>query len=172
MIARRSVPRRKVPPMPEFPPIASYAFLSDCEVSGLVAPDGALEWLCLPRPDSPSVFGALLDRTAGYFRFGASGVAVPDQRRYVPGTNVLETTWHTPTGWLTVHDLFVMGPPDSQTRRAEWRLAPGDAVGKGLMLRLAPCFDGRGEIEGDCLPMFDYGANTGTWDYSGLGYER
>ena len=96
--------------MTAFPNIADYAFLSDCEVSTLIAPNGAVEWLCLPRPDSPSVFGALLDRTAGFFRFGPTGIDVPNQRRYVPGTNVLETTWHTPTGWLTVHDLLVVGP--------------------------------------------------------------
>ena len=75
--------------MSNFPPIADFGFLSDCEVSTLVAPDGSVEWLCLPRPDSPSVFGALLDRSAGHFRFGPSNADVPDQRRYVPGTNVL-----------------------------------------------------------------------------------
>ena len=46
--------------MSTFPPIAEYALLSNCEQSCLVAPDGAVEWLCLPRPDSPSVFAALL----------------------------------------------------------------------------------------------------------------
>jgi len=51
--------------MSTFPPIADYGFLSNCEQSCLVAPDGAVEWLCLPRPDSPSVFGALLDRAGG-----------------------------------------------------------------------------------------------------------
>ena len=93
-----------------FPPIADYGFLSNCEQSCLVAPDGSVEWLCLPRPDSPSVFGALLDRTAGLFRFGPGNVNVPQHRRYVPGTMVLETTWQTPTGWMTVHDLLAVGP--------------------------------------------------------------
>ena len=50
-----------------FPPIADYGFLSDCEVTALVAPSGNVEWLCLPRMDSPSVFGAILDRDAGGF---------------------------------------------------------------------------------------------------------
>src|SRR5438552_17592384 len=81
-----------------FPPIAEYAFLSDREVNALVAPSGNVEWLCLPRPDSPSVFGAMLDRAAGGFRVGPSDVIVPAGRRYLPGTVVVETTWQTATG--------------------------------------------------------------------------
>ncbi len=57
-----------------FPPIADYAFLSDCETTALVAPSGNVEWLCLPRMDSPSVFGAILDRDAGGFRVGPADV--------------------------------------------------------------------------------------------------
>ncbi len=53
-----------------YPPIADYGFLSDCEVTALIAPSGSVEWMCLPRLDGPSVFGSLLDRDAGWFRFG------------------------------------------------------------------------------------------------------
>ena len=67
-----------------FPPIADYAFLSDCEVNALIAPSGRLEWMCLPRPDSPSVFAAMLDRAAGSFRFGPTGVLVPAGRPALP----------------------------------------------------------------------------------------
>ena len=51
-----------------FPPIAEYGFLSDCEVSALIAAGGTVEWMCLPRMDSPSVFAAVLDRGAGPIR--------------------------------------------------------------------------------------------------------
>src|SRR5690349_22922611 len=89
-----------------FPPIADYAFISNCHTGALVAPDGAIDWLCVPRFDSPSVFGTLLDRQAGFFRVGPFGINVPVSRRYLAGTNVLETTWHAPGGWITVRDAL------------------------------------------------------------------
>ncbi len=64
-----------------YPPIADYAYILDCEVNGLIAPSGNVEWLCIPRPDSPSVFGAILDRDAGGFRFGPADVRVPVEDR-------------------------------------------------------------------------------------------
>src|SRR5438067_2040726 len=79
-----------------WPPIADYAFLSDCHTGALVAPDGTVEWMCIPRFDSEAIFSMLLDRGAGGFRLGPYGVAEPVACRYEPGTNVLETTWMTP----------------------------------------------------------------------------
>ena len=76
-----------------FPPIADYGFLSDCHTGALVAHDGGIDWLCVPRFDAPSVFGSLLDRQAGAFRLGPFGIHHPTARGYEPGTNVLVTTW-------------------------------------------------------------------------------
>ncbi|MBV9095114.1 MAG: glycoside hydrolase family 15 protein, partial [Streptosporangiaceae bacterium] len=154
-----------------FPAIADYAFLSNCEQSCLVAPNGAVEWLCLPRPDSPSVFGALLDRAAGEFRFGPHNAQVPQDRRYVPGTMVLETTWQTPTGWLVVQDLLVMGPTAADKRRTDYRRAPTDFGATGVLLRIATCISGRVEVIVNCAPLFNYGAAGGTWTYKGDGYD-
>ena len=93
-----------------FPPIADYAFLSDCESTCLIAPSGAVEWMCVPRPDSPSIFSAMLDRSAGSFRLGPYDEMVPAARRYLPGSLMVETTWQTRTGWLIVRDTMCMGP--------------------------------------------------------------
>jgi alpha,alpha-trehalase len=153
-----------------FPPIADYALLSNCEQSCLVAPDGAVEWLCLPRPDSPSVFAALLDRAAGTFRFGPSNAQVPQQRRYVPGTMVLETTWHTPTGWMTVQDFLAVGPAENEERRPDYRRAPTDTGAIGALVRIATCISGRVEVMVNCAPLFNYGTASGTWSYQGEGY--
>ena len=157
--------------MSTFPPIAEYGFLSNCEQSCLVAPDGSVEWLCLPRPDSPSVFGALLDRAAGMFRFGPGNIYVPQHRSYVPGTMVLETTWQTPTGWMTVHDLLAVGPVPREGRRPDYHRAPADFGAVGVLLRIATCISGRVEAVVNCGPLFNYGTTGGTWSYSGDGYD-
>ena len=120
-----------------YPPIADYGFLSDCEVTALVAPSGSIEWMCLPRLDSPSVFGALLDRDAGWFRFGPEDMSVPAGRRYLPGTMVLETSWDCGEGWIIVRDCLVIGPwrhehPERSTRSEERR------VGKECRSRWSP----------------------------------
>ncbi len=151
--------------MSSFPPIADYAFLADCENNCLVAPDGSVEWLCLPRPDSPSVFGSVLDRSAGSFRFGPANTRVPHQRRYVPGTMVMETTWHTSTGWLVVYDLMVIRGVESGDHRPGFRRAPPDAAAAGVLLRVATCISGKVDLVAECVPAFDYGLDVPIWSY-------
>ena len=60
------------------------------------------------------MFGSLLDREAGFFRFAPFGINHPTARAYVPGTNILETTWKTPNGWIVVRDALTMGPRDQE----------------------------------------------------------
>ena len=94
-----------------FPPIADYGFLSDCEVSALVAPERQHR-VDVPAADGrpEHLRGAILDRGAGSFRLGPADVPVPAGRRYLPGTMVLETTWATPDGWAVVRDVLLIGP--------------------------------------------------------------
>lgn len=156
-----------------FPPIGEYAFLSDCEVNALVAPTGNVEWLCLPRPDSPAVFCSMLDRAAGGFRIGPTEAAVPAGRRYVPGTLVLETTWQTRTGWLVVRDGLCFAPWYHDRHRSEdYRRAPGDWEAEHLLLRTVRCVSGTVELELTCEPVFDYGRTDGVWEYVGAGYDQ
>jgi GH15 family glucan-1,4-alpha-glucosidase len=154
-----------------FPPIAEYGFLSDCETTALVAPSGAIEWLCLPRIDSPSVFGAILDRDAGSFRLGPSGIAVPAARRYLPGTMVLETSWGTGSGWMIVRDALLIGGWHHEDERSgTHRRAPTDYDADHVLLRTIRCVNGQVEIFMDCEPVFDYGTKQVHWAYTGDGY--
>ncbi len=154
-----------------FPPIAEYGFLSDCETTALVAPGGAIEWLCLPRIDSPSVFGAILDRDAGSFRLGPSGVSVPAARRYLPGTMVLETSWGTGSGWIIVRDaLLIGGWHHEDDRSGTHRRAPTDYDADHVLLRTIRCVNGQVEIVMDCEPVFEYGTKQVHWEYTDSGY--
>jgi len=156
-----------------FPAIADYAFLSDCETTALVAPSGNIEWMCLPRMDSPSVFGSLLDRDAGYFRLGPADVTVPAGRRYLPGTMVLETTWGTRSGWVIIRDVLLVGPWHHEDDRSEThRRSPTDNDADHVLLRTIRCVNGSVEINLDCEPAFDYGRVRAEWDYSESGYHE
>ena len=156
-----------------FPAIADYAVLSDCENTCLVAPGGAVEWLCLPRPHDPSVFGTLLDRSAGSFRLGPADAQVPASRRYLPGTKVLETTWQTRTGWLVVTDFLAVGPwHRRQERSTVHRRTPGDFDAEHVLIRIATCVYGSVETALACEPSFDYGRTDATWEYTAAGYEE
>ena len=143
-----AMPQSAAAPSP-FPPIADYAFLSNCHTGALVAPDGAIDWLCVPRFDSPSVFGSLLDRGAGAFRFGPFGINVPTTRIYEPGTNTLATTWHTPTGWVIVRDALTIGPRRGEDAITPHTRPPADDDADHLLVRTALCLEGRVEMELD-----------------------
>ena len=154
-----------------FPPIADYGFISDCEVTALIAPSGNVEWLCLPRMDGPSVFATVLDRDAGIFRLGPADVTVPSSRRYLPGTMVLETTWDTPTGWAVVRDVLLIGPwRHGSSRSGPHRRVPTDHNADKVLLRTVRCLSGTIDFVLECEPVFDYGRKRGEWRHTGDGY--
>jgi GH15 family glucan-1,4-alpha-glucosidase len=89
-------------------PIEDYGLIGDTRTAALVAPDGAIDWLCVPRFDGASVFGRLVGGSdAGTFRFGPSGDAAVIARRYVPGTASLETTWRAGECRMTLREGMI-----------------------------------------------------------------
>jgi GH15 family glucan-1,4-alpha-glucosidase len=154
-----------------FPPIADYGFLSDCHTGALVASDGSIEWMCIPHFDSPSVFGALLDRGAGSWRVGPYGLYVPAGRRYIPGTNMIETTWMTPQGWLRVIDALTVGPWHDNKHGSSHTRPPTDYDGEHLLVRVIECIQGEVPVEIVCEPMLDYGSTPARWSLVSTGEE-
>jgi GH15 family glucan-1,4-alpha-glucosidase len=154
-----------------FPPIAEYGFLSDCEVCALVAPSGNIEWMCLPRMDGPSIFGALLDRGAGGFLLHPFGAEVPADRRYLPGTMVIETTWGTSSGWVIARDVLLIGQWHHERERSHThRRSPTDFDADHVLLRTLRCVGGSVEMLMSCEPMLDYGRRPVRWGYDCDGY--
>src|SRR5512132_4185017 len=159
------MPQGAAAPSP-FTPIANYGFLSNCHTGALVAPDGTVDWLCVPRFDAPSVFGALLDRGAGGFRFAPFGINVPSDQIYEPGTNSLVTSWKTSTGWVVVRDALTMGPRRGEDTVTPHTRPPSDEDADHALVRTAKCIDGTVEIDLVCEPGFDYGRLPGEWTLS------
>jgi GH15 family glucan-1,4-alpha-glucosidase len=132
----------------DYPPIGDYALIGDCRAAALVSRDGSIDWLCFPRFDSPSIFGALLDaRSGGRFRIQPTA-SFESHRRYMPDTNILETTFNTATGSLVLRDLM---PVSSEAEKRQ-ALMPDHQV-----LREVEGLEGEVEIEILYEPRPDYG---------------
>jgi GH15 family glucan-1,4-alpha-glucosidase len=130
-----------------YPPIGDYAIIGDCRSAALVSRDGSIDWLCLPRFDSPSVFAAILDhRQGGRFRVSARH-ASRTERRYLPSTNVLETTFTAPGGVLRLTDAMPVADEDAKTRE----LWPDHEI-----LRIARCVEGEVAVDVAYEPRMDY----------------
>src|SRR5690348_14341348 len=152
-------------------PIGDYGFLSDGEVSALLAPGGSVDWMCIPRFDAPSVFGSILGRRAGAFRVAPLDVTVPVDRRYLPGTMILETSWGTATGWIIVRDALLIGPwHHEQDRSRTYRRTPNDYEAEHILLRTIRCVSGEVQTVVDCEPVLDYGRSPVRWTYTGESY--
>ncbi len=154
-------------------PIGDYGFLSDGEVTALVAPGGSIDWMCVPRFDAPSAFGKLLGRHAGSFRVGPADVAVPAARRYLPGTMILETSWGTHTGWIIVRDALLIGPwHHDDDRSRTYHRTPTDYEAEHILLRTIRCVSGEVQTIMECEPVLDYGREHVVWRHTGDGYEQ
>jgi GH15 family glucan-1,4-alpha-glucosidase len=130
-------------------PIGDYGIIGNCRSAALISRDGSLDWLCLPRFDSPSYFAAILDPDRGG-RFRVAPIEqFQTQRRYVGATNVLETTFTTASGQLRVTD--VMAVDSEEAKRTE--LWPDTQI-----IRALECVQGTAQIEILCDPRPQYGA--------------
>jgi GH15 family glucan-1,4-alpha-glucosidase len=125
--------------------------------------------MCLPHFDSPSVFAAMLDRGAGSFRVGPYGIYVPAGRRYVPGTNIIETTWGTPHGWLVVCDALAVGDWEDDKHGTSHTRPPTDYDASHVLVRMIECVKGDVQVEMMCEPVFDYGSRQARWSEPQLG---
>jgi GH15 family glucan-1,4-alpha-glucosidase len=129
-------------------PIADHALLSDCHSAALVSREGSVEWLCFPRFDSPSVFARLLDDEAGHWSIRPVG-EFQATRRYHDKTMVLETTFTTSSGSVTLVDALAMGANER-----------GHDIGggaPGLLLRQLEGITGHVELEIEYVPVTEYG---------------
>jgi GH15 family glucan-1,4-alpha-glucosidase len=133
---------------PSYTPIEHYAVIGDCRSAGLVSRDGSLDWLCLPRFDSPSIFAATLDaENGGRFLVRPVGEFCTE-RRYLANTNVLETVFRAPTGACVLRDLM----PVSSEEAKRAHLTPEHEV-----LRELEGLEGEIEVEIFYDPRPDYG---------------
>lgn len=164
------------------PPIRDYAVIGDGRTVALIARDASIDWLCLPNLDSGSVFAALLDSERGGRFELAPAIPHEAERRYLPGTNVLETSFRTDTGVVRVTDAMTL--PDAQLGpfRELARRVEGLAGRVPMKWRVSPRFDyGRAAVRiearrpfpvalshGDAIGVCSWGTGESQCDASGM----
>ncbi|MEU1810757.1 glycoside hydrolase family 15 protein [Micromonospora aurantiaca (nom. illeg.)] len=137
-----------------FPPIDTYAFLSDTHTTALVGPDGAVEWLCVPDAAGDAVLAGLLDRdVGGRFTLAVRGCPTPS-RCYPPGTLVLENRWTGPDGVATGHDLLAVWPGDPDR----------PIYAERALLRRLRVSSGTLRVRAELTPRPGYGARPVRWE--------
>jgi len=154
--------------MARYAPISDYGLIGDCRGSALVSRDGSIDWLCFPRYDSPSIFGALLDaRDGGRFRVRPAG-EFRTERRYLPHTNVLETTFHTASGAFAMRDLMpVTSEPEKRTSLTPDHQILREVEGLAGEVDVEIVYDPRPEY-GRLRPVLEQRGALGLWcDFGG-----
>ncbi len=135
---------------PDYSPISDYALIGDTHSTALIDRSGSVDWLCWPRHDSPALFLRLLDARKG----GACRIEFDDlvsvSRRYLPQTNILETSFVTRTGRATLIDLMPVNPPDTLPEEGP------DGEGESRLIRLLACPSGTVSGRFTVRPTFDY----------------
>jgi GH15 family glucan-1,4-alpha-glucosidase len=140
----------------DYPPIGDYALIGDCRSAALVSRDGSVDWYCIPRFDSPSLFAALLDRErGGHFRI-APTAQYSVRRRYLAETAVLETIFETATGVVKVTDFMPL--PGGETIWPDYADIPFPRL-----VRMVRCLRGTVEVLVTFAPRPDYGRQVPTF---------
>src|SRR5919197_548637 len=129
-------------------PIADYGLIADCNSAALVSRGGSIDWLCLPRYDSDALFSRILDPAGGHWSIRPAG-AFETERRYLPGTLVIETTFTTDTGTVRLRDA--MSFADGQRGHDLGYDAPHE------LLRGVEGVDGEVELTLELAPRPEYG---------------
>jgi GH15 family glucan-1,4-alpha-glucosidase len=131
--------------MRRYPPIADYALIGDCHTAALVSREGSIDWCCLPRFDSDSCFGRLLDwKLGGYFAL-APTTRAKLHREYLRDSLILVTTFTTRTAQARVIDCFAMRRGGRTHPRRE-------------LIRIVEGVRGRMEFEAVVMPRLDFGS--------------
>jgi len=132
----------------EFRPIADYALLADCSSAALLGRDGSIDWLCMPRYDSPAIFARILDPEAGHWSIRPAG-RFTVERRYLPGTLIVETTFATDSGRVRLRDAMAFA--EGQRSHELGLGAPHE------VLRALTGLEGSVELQLELEPRAEYG---------------
>ena len=129
--------------MPTLPAIEDHGIIGDLHTAALVGMDGAIDFLCAPRFDSPSIFGRLLDPEAGSFDLYPELPEPRQKQLYLPDTNILLTRFLSEDGIAEISDFMPVGPAEENGRR--------------IIVRRAKAVHGRIRFRVRCAPRYDYG---------------
>src|SRR5688572_12092481 len=140
----------------DYPPIENHGLIGDLQTAALVSTDGTIDWMCMPRFDSPSVFASLLDKdNGGYFRIRPTGEGIVTRQMYLPGTAILITRYMSEAGVGEVVDFMPIA---------------GDvATEQHRLIRLVHVVRGEMTFEMECSPRFDYGRERPTIEMTETG---